>query len=88
MGFAGKLIRRPLKRVIRLLRKKAMWPMVKAGGRAAGMPAEMLVHFLYSTTYDTSNTVNDLKASGISCPRVSDYLPVLIDYFEKNMSGR
>ena len=87
MGFRGPLVSRPLKRVIRLLRKPPFWPSVKIGGRAMGMPAEMLVHFLYQITYDTSNTQNDLQESNITCPAISEYLPRLISYFVRNMVG-
>ena len=49
------------------------------------MPAEMLAHCAYKTTYSTDNTTNDLRGSGISCPPVPDYLETLIAYFEHNL---
>lgn len=87
MGFNGPLISRPLVRVIRLIRKPPFWPTFRIGGRLMGMPAEMLVHFLYRVTYDTTNTQKDLEGSSISCPAVADYLPNLIDYYIRNMAG-
>ena len=49
------------------------------------MPAEMLAHFTYKTTYSTDNSTNDLKGSGIQCPSVPEYLETLIAYFEHNL---
>ena len=85
MGFTGPLIKRPLSRLIKLLRSKAFWPVTQKAVRRFGMPAEMLVHVNYTTTYSTDNTQSDLSGSGISCPSVPDYLETIIAYFEHNL---
>lgn len=85
MGFAGLQIKRPLSRLIKLLCSKAFWPATQAAGRRFGMPAEMMTHFTYTTTYSTDNTQSDLQGSGITCPPVPEYLDTLITYFEHNL---
>jgi thioester reductase-like protein len=85
MGFTGPLIKRPLSRLIKLLCSKAFWPATRAAGRRFGMPAEMMAHFTYATTYSTDNTQSNLQGSGITCPPVPEYLDTLITYFEHNL---
>ncbi len=85
MGFSGRQIPRPLGRTVKLLCSKAFWPATRSGGRLLGLPAEMLAHFTYTTTYSTDNTTQGLQGSGIACPPVPDYLEALIAYFEHNL---
>jgi thioester reductase-like protein len=85
MGFTGPQIKRPLSRLVKLLTSKAFWPATQKAGRRFGMPAEMLAHFNYTTTYSTDNTRSDLQGSGISCPPVPEYLETIIAYFEHNL---
>jgi hypothetical protein len=86
MGFSGPQIKRPLNRLIKLLCSRAFWPITQKSLQRFGMPAEMLVHANYTTTYSTDNTNNDLRGSGISCPPVPDYLETIIAYFEHNLA--
>jgi thioester reductase-like protein len=86
MGFSGRQISRPLGRTVRLLCSKSFWPATRAAGRMFGMPAEMLAHFTYTTTYSTDNTERDLEGSGIRCPPASEYLDTLIAYFQHNLA--
>jgi len=86
MGFSGPLIKRPLSRLIKLLCSKAFWPATQKAGQRFGMPAEMLAHFNYTTTYSTDNAQDDLRGSGISCPSVPEYLKTIIAYFENNLA--
>ena len=86
MGFSGKQIKRPLSRLVKLLTSKAFWPVTQKVVQRFGMPAEMLVHANYTTTYSTDNTEKDLHGSGISCPPVPDYLETIIAYFEHNLA--
>jgi len=85
MGFGGPQISRPVARLVRLLKSRPFWPLARAASRAAGIPAELMCHYLYTTRYDTTNTEKHLTGSDITCPRFKDYLPVLTDYFERNM---
>jgi thioester reductase-like protein len=85
MGFSGRQIRRPLGRTVKLLCSKAFWPATRTAGRFLGLPAEMLAHFTYTTTYSTDNTTRGLEGSPIACPPVPDYLDALIAYFEHNL---
>jgi thioester reductase-like protein len=85
LGFEGPLIPRPLSRLIRLMCRPGVWPLTRRVMSLAGMPAEMLPHFLYTTTYETDSTMKLLGAAGISCPPFERVLPVVVEYFEKNM---
>lgn len=85
MGFGGPLISRPVSRLMRLLCRPRLWPMTRRALALAGMPAEMLPHFLYTTTYETDSTLKLLEPAGIRCPPFEQVLPVLVEYFEKKM---
>jgi len=85
LGFEGPLIPRPVSRLMRLLCRPGLWPLTRRVMSLAGMPAEMLPHFLYTTTYETASTVKLLQPAGISCPSFERVLPVVVEYFEKNM---
>jgi len=39
----------------------------------------------YPTRYDNRDTERALKGSGISCPNLRDYAPVIWDYWERNL---
>ena len=48
-----------------------------------GIPATALDYFVHPTAYDCGNTIHALKGTGITCPRLEDYAPVLVE-FRKN----
>jgi thioester reductase-like protein len=48
------------------------------------VPVEMVHYTAYATTYDTTNTLNFLKGSGISCPPLKTYASKLLAYARKN----
>ena len=48
-----------------------------------GMPKELTDYFDHPHRYDCSNTLGDLKGSGIEVPRFSSYAPQLVAYFHK-----
>jgi|GEM_PF-3708974 len=58
----------------------------RAAARRLGMPAELMLHYLYRVTYDTTNTRTALEDTGITCPRIEDYLPRLVAYFEQHLA--
>jgi thioester reductase-like protein len=87
MGFSGPRIARPVTRLINLLSSRALGTLSQAVFNKLELPREMLSHFLYKVTYDTSNATRDLEGTGISAPCFADYLPVILRYFENNMLG-
>jgi thioester reductase-like protein len=46
--------------------------------RLIGLPAEVVPYFDYRAEFDTSRCQAALAASGIRCPQLADYLPVLV----------
>ncbi len=50
--------------------------------KITGVPKEVLNYFTYNAAYDASNATRLLAGYGISCPHLSSYLPILIDYYE------
>jgi thioester reductase-like protein len=48
--------------------------------RYVGIPADAVEYFVHPTHYDTAETDRDLAGSGVSCPRVGDYLPTLVRF--------
>ena len=49
------------------------------------IPKDALKMFNYPTQFDCSNTLNALSDSNIHCPRLSDYVNNIWDYWERNM---
>ncbi len=86
MGFRGPFVSRPVSRLLALLRHRRLWPYTRRALSWAGMPAEMLAHFSYTTTYDTRLAERELAAAGVRCPPFERILPVIIDYFERQMA--
>ncbi|MBN2497129.1 MAG: SDR family oxidoreductase [Deltaproteobacteria bacterium] len=82
MGFRGPIVSRPTRRFFRLLMLPGLRELVRLGGRAFGMPAEMLAHVLIDVCYDTARTREALAGTGLVCPRVLTYLPQLVRTFE------
>lgn len=52
--------------------------------RLTGIPANALDYFAHPTFYDTTNASRDLERLGIRCPRLADYLHVLVDFQKKH----
>ena len=50
-----------------------------------GIPKELFRYMGFATLYDDRETQKALKGSGISCPRLPDYAPVLWDYWERHL---
>jgi len=50
-----------------------------------GLPESVTMFMNYPTRYDNRDTERALKGSGISCPALRDYAPVLWDYWERNL---
>jgi len=49
-----------------------------------GVPREVLEYFNHKCHFDSTNTQNALKGTGIEVPHLLDYLPVLVDFYKKN----
>jgi len=45
---------------------------------------EAIDYFEHPTRYSSTNSMQDLHGSGITCPSISSYLPVLINYLKRN----
>jgi short-subunit dehydrogenase len=50
-----------------------------------GLPDSVTMFMNYPTRYDNRDTERALKGSGISCPDLRDYAPVIWDYWERNL---
>jgi thioester reductase-like protein len=71
-----KLIRIPI------TRKMAKLSIEKVPGvyKLLRIPSSTVDYLTHPTHYLTTNAVEDLEGSGISCPSVPDYLPTLVDF--------
>ena len=61
------------------LAKAAMRPI----HRRLGMPLEALDYFTDPVRHDAAEATRDLGALGIVCPRLPDYVPVLVDFYRR-----
>ncbi len=52
--------------------------------KITGMPKELLVYFNFEVRYDCANTLEALKESGISVPRLPDYFDAIIKFMRDN----
>jgi hypothetical protein len=86
MGFSGPTIARPVQRLVRLLMRPGLWQMTRFVARSFDLPAEMMPHLLYDIRYDNAQASTDLAGSGIRCPVLFDYLPILIRYYENHLT--
>jgi thioester reductase-like protein len=51
--------------------------------RFFGMPAEALDYFDDATRHDASQATADLRALGLECPSLPDYIPRLVDFYRR-----
>ncbi|MEZ5503394.1 MAG: SDR family oxidoreductase [Halioglobus sp.] len=63
----------PIKRIIRTLLEDM------------GLPESVTMFVNYPTRYDNRDTERALRGSGISCPNLRDYAPVIWDYWERHL---
>lgn len=50
-----------------------------------GVPRETLQYINYPTRFDCRDTLRALEGSGIACPRLDEYAPVIWDYWERHL---
>lgn len=50
-----------------------------------GIPRELFRYMSFATLFDDRETQKVLKGSGIQCPDLADYAPVLWDYWERHL---
>ena len=50
-----------------------------------GLPDSVTMFMNYPTRYDNRDAERALKGSGITCPELRDYAPVIWDYWERNL---
>ena len=48
------------------------------------IPKEAIIYFNHDVTYDSTNTQDLLKDSGITCPDFLETLPTLVNYVLEN----
>jgi hypothetical protein len=48
--------------------------------RWLGIPATAVEYFRHPTHYDTTLATADLAGSGVACPRLTDYMPQLVEF--------
>ncbi len=53
--------------------------------RDLNVPRETLQYINYPTRFDCRDTQRALEGSGISCPRLDTYAPVIWDFWERNL---
>ena len=53
--------------------------------RDLGVPKGTLQYINYPTRFDCRDTQRALEGSGIACPRLDTYAPVIWDYWERNL---
>jgi thioester reductase-like protein len=49
-----------------------------------GVPRETISYFSHEAEYDTSQLVEDLEGTGITCPSFKEYVTVLVRYYKEN----
>jgi len=52
--------------------------------RLTGIPSNALDYFAHPTFYDTTNASRDLDNLGIRCPRLADYLHVIVEFQKRH----
>ncbi len=65
-------------------------PLLEAGlaigplRRRLQMPQETIAYANHEVRYDVQNTLDALEGTGVECPQITSYLPVLIDYVRRH----
>lgn len=67
-----------------LLRSLLSLPLAK--GRLRAEPG-ILDYLYHGAEYDTSNTQDLLADSGVKLPRIDEYLPIIVDYYHKQLAS-
>jgi len=77
-----KLVSRGIRETSRLLPLKVA---ARQMSRATGIPAAALGYITSQVSFDDREARAALKGTGISCPKLKDYAPVLWNYWESHM---
>ncbi len=77
-----KLVSRGIRETTRLLPLKVA---ARQMSRATGIPAAALGYITSRVSFDDREARAALKGTGISCPKLKDYAPVLWNYWESHM---
>ncbi|MEO8323848.1 MAG: SDR family oxidoreductase [Actinomycetota bacterium] len=66
--------------------RMAKWAVRHVPGvyRLMGIPAEAIDYFVHPTYYDTTNTMEALRGSGIEAPSLRNYLPNLVSFVREH----
>ncbi len=67
---------------IPLTRRLAKFAVEKVPGvyQLLRIPSDAIDYFVHPTFYDTTNASTDLEGTGVNCPRISTYLPSLVEF--------
>jgi thioester reductase-like protein len=57
---------------------------VKQARTFLGVPPQVLDYFNHDVHFDTKNATAALQGTGVSCPHLLDYLPVIVDFYKRN----
>jgi len=63
---------------------KAAIDFVPGVERLMGIPSNAVDYFAHPTFYDTAQATRDLAPMSLACPRLADYLPVLVDFLKRH----
>jgi thioester reductase-like protein len=63
---------------------KGLLRMLPAAARSSHITPESIDYFTHPTEYTCENTLADLNGTGLSCPRFSDYAPVLVRFMQEH----
>ena len=77
-----KLVSKSLRRTARILPVKAA---AREMTKATGIPAAALDYLTSKVSFDDKQAREALKGTGISCPKLKDYAPVLWSYWESHL---
>jgi len=63
---------------------KAATDWVPGVERLTGIPSNALDYFAHPTFYDTAHATRDLGQLGLRCPKLADYLHILVDFLKRH----
>jgi thioester reductase-like protein len=85
IGMMGEATGRMVMRVpMPIAVAKAAIDWVPGVERVMGIPSSAVDYFAHPTFYDTAHATRDLAPLGIACPRLADYLSVLVDFLKRH----
>jgi thioester reductase-like protein len=85
IGLMGEATARAIVRLpVPLAFAKGATDWVPGVHRLTGIPSHALDYFAHPTFYDTTNADRDLGALGLRCPRLAEYLHILVEFLKRH----